>query len=62
MNSKISKVEWKTIEQANTQGTKTRDEEKRDLTKHSKTWTQILSNSSNMEKETNRQRDGMQDR
>jgi hypothetical protein len=41
---------------------KARDEEKRDLTKHSKTWTQILSNSASMEKETNRQGDDMQDR
>jgi hypothetical protein len=62
MNSKTSKVEGKTIEQAHTQGTKARDEEKRDLTKHSKTWTQILSNSSSMEKETNMQGDSMQER
>jgi hypothetical protein len=62
MNSKTSKGEGKTIEHAYTQGTKARDEEKRDLTKHSKTWTQILSNSTSMEKETNKQGDGIQDR
>ena len=62
MNSKTSKVEGKTIEQEDTQGTKARDEEKRDLTKHSKTWTQILSNFASMGKETNRQGDDMQDR
>jgi hypothetical protein len=39
MNSKTSKGEGKTIEQADTHGTKARDEEKRDLAKHSKTWT-----------------------
>jgi hypothetical protein len=50
MNSKTSKVEGKTIEQADTQGMKARDEEKRDLTKHSKTWAQVLSNSASMEK------------
>jgi hypothetical protein len=62
MNSKTSKVEGKTIEQEYTQGMKPRDEKKRDLTKNSKTWAQVLSNSASMEKETNIQWDDMQDR
>jgi hypothetical protein len=62
MNSKTSKAEGKTIEQKDTQGVKARDEEKRDFTKKSKTWAQVISNSANMEKETNSQGDDMQDR
>jgi hypothetical protein len=60
MKSKISKAEGKTIEQANTQGVKARDEEKRDFTKKSKTWAQVVRNYVNMEKETNNQGDDMQ--
>jgi hypothetical protein len=62
MNSKTSKAEGKTIEQADTQGMKARDEEKKDFTKNSKTWAQVISNSASMEKETNSQGDDMQDR
>jgi hypothetical protein len=62
MNSKTSKAEGKTIEQADTQGMKARDEEKIDLTKNSKTWAQVFSNYASMEKETNNQGDDMQDR
>jgi hypothetical protein len=62
MSSKTSKAEGKTVEQEDTQGVKARDEEKRDFTKNSKTWAQIISNSANMEKETNNQGDDMQDR
>ena len=49
MNSKTPKVEGKIGEQAYTHGVKARDEEKIDLTKNSKTWAQVLSNSASME-------------
>jgi hypothetical protein len=45
MNSKTSKAEGKTIEQVDTHGGKAREEEKRDFTKNSKTWAQVISNS-----------------
>jgi hypothetical protein len=61
MNSKTPKVEGKTGERAYTHGVKERDEEKRDFTKNSKTWAQVINNSTNMEKETHRQGDDMQD-
>jgi hypothetical protein len=62
MNSKTSKVEGKTIEQSDTHGGKAREEEKRDFTKNSKTWAQVIRNPANMEKETNSQGGNMQDR
>ena len=52
MNSKTPKVEGKTCEQAYIHGVKARDEEKRDFTKNSKTWAQVISNSAHKEKET----------
>ena len=52
MNSKTPKAEGKTGEQAYIHGVKARDEEKRDFTKNSKTWAQVISNSTHMEKET----------
>ena len=62
MNSKTPKDEGKMGEQAYTHGVKARDEEKRDFTKNSKTWAQVISNSAHMEKETHSQGDNMQGR
>jgi hypothetical protein len=62
MNSKTSKAGGKIGEQAYTHGVKARDEEKRDSTKKSKTWAQVISNSAHMEKETHSQGDDMQGR
>jgi hypothetical protein len=62
LSSKTSKVEGKAVEQAYTQGVKSRDEEKGGFTNNSKTWAQVISNSSNMEKEANNQGGNMQDR
>jgi hypothetical protein len=62
MNYKTPKAEGKTGEQAYTHAVKARDEEKRDFTKNSKTWAQVISNSAHMEKETHSQGDDMQGR
>jgi hypothetical protein len=62
MNSKTPKVEGKTGEQAYTHGVKARDEKKRDFTKNSKTWAQVISNSAHVEKETHSKGDDMQGR
>jgi hypothetical protein len=52
MTSKTPKAEGKIGEQAYIHGVKARDEEKKDFTKNSKTWPQVISNSAHMEKET----------
>jgi hypothetical protein len=62
MNSKTPKVEGKTSEQAYIHGVKAKDKEKRDCTKNSKTWVQVINNSSHMEKETHSQGNDMQSR
>jgi hypothetical protein len=60
MNSKTTKAEGKTGEQAYTHGMKARDEEKRDFTKKVKTWAQVTGNSAHMEKEIHSQGDDME--
>jgi hypothetical protein len=62
MNSKTHKAEGKTCEHAYTHGVKARDEEKKDFTKNSKTWAQVISNPAYMEKETHNQGGDMQGR
>ena len=62
MNSKTPKVEGKTSEQAYIHGVKAKDKEKRDCTKNSKTWVQVINNSAHMEKEILSQGDDMQSR
>jgi hypothetical protein len=62
MNSKTPKVEGKIDEQAYIHGVKAKDKEKRDCTKNSKTWVQVINNSAHMEKETHNHGDDMQSR
>jgi hypothetical protein len=62
MNSKTPKDEGKIGEQAHIHGVKARDEEKKDFTKKSKTWAQVIINFAHMEKETHNQGDDMESR
>jgi hypothetical protein len=62
MNSKTPKAQGKTCEQAYNHGVEARDEDKGDFTKNSKTWAQVISNSSHKKKETQSQGDDMQGR